>query len=137
MFLEIPVPAKVLGEQVARLLDEAAATCRATSSRESSSLAQRTAAAERASGNGVIAPPGSSHKGRNAFAYGERDGTVDRYCPQSLELLEYRHRWPVLSTRISMANSHGPRDRLRYASVGFVPIRRASTVNWNPQRIGP
>ena len=121
MFLEIPVPAVVLRDQVARLLDESATPSRYTSSQDSSNLAQRTAVAQRASRDGVMVPPRSSHNAARplAVAYGDSDGTVDRNCPQCLEPLEYRERWPILSTSIPTATSQGSRERLRYESGWF------------------
>jgi CheY-like chemotaxis protein len=119
MFLEIPVPAVVLRDQVARLLDESATPSQYTSTQDCSSLAQRTAVAQRASRDGVMVSPGSSHNARKPLAYGECHGTVDRNCPQCLELLEYRDRWPILSTRVPTATSRGSRERLRYESGWF------------------
>jgi chemotaxis family two-component system response regulator PixH len=119
MFLEIPVPAVVLRDQVARLLDESATPSRYTSSQDSSSRAQRTAVAQRTSRDGVMVSPGASHNARKPLAYSERHGTIDRNCPQCLELLEYRERWPILSTKFSLATSQGSRERLRYESGWF------------------
>ena len=107
MFLEIPVPAVVLREQVARLLDESATSSRYTSSQDSSNLAQRTVVPHRAA---------SSHNASRHF--GERDGAVDRNCPLCLALMEYRGRWPILSTRASVT-SQGSRERLPYQSGWF------------------
>ena len=87
MFLEIPVPAVVLRDQVARLLDESATPSRYTSSQDTSSLAQRTAVAQRASWESVMDPPGSGHNARKLLADGERHGTVNRHCPQCLDTI--------------------------------------------------
>ena len=118
MFLEIPVPAVVLRDQVARLLDESATPSRYTSSQHTSSLAPRTAVAQRVWESGMD-PPGSGHNARKFVADGEHHGTVDRHCPQCLDLLEYRERWPILSTRMPSATSHGARERLQYESAWF------------------
>ena len=75
MFLEIPVPAVVLCDQVARLLDESATPSRYTSSQGSSSGAQ-----------------GQPWRRRHGQVEVSSEGatTVDRNCPQCLTLLEYR-----------------------------------------------
>jgi two-component system, chemotaxis family, chemotaxis protein CheY len=41
----------------------------------------------------------------------------ERTCPQCQELMEYRHKWPVLSA--VEVDSRAPRDRLRYVSGWF------------------
>ena len=84
IFLEIPVPAVVLRDQVARLLDESASLSRYTSSQDTSSLAQRTAVAQTVSGK-RHGSPGSGHNARKFLADGERHGTVDRHCPQCMD----------------------------------------------------
>ena len=119
MFLEMPVPAVVLRDQVARLLDESASPSRYTSSQDTSSLAQRTAVAQTASWESVMDPPGSGHNARKFLADGERHGPVNRHCPQCMDILEYRERWPMLSTRMPSATSQGARERLQYESGWF------------------
>ena len=123
MFLEMPVPAVVLRDQVAGLLDESASPSRYTSSQDTSSLAQRTAVAQTASWESVMDPPGSGHNARKFLGDGERHGPVNRHCPQCMDILEYRERWPILSTRMPSATSQGARERLQCESGWFCTIR--------------
>ena len=63
--------------------------------------------------------PASGRNARKFLADGERHGPVNRHCPAYMDRLEYRERWPMLSTRMPSATSQGARERLQYESGWF------------------
>ena len=89
MFLERPLSGQVLREHVAQLLVACGRLPRQLSPKH--------------------APPG--YPGDNPHREHERT------CPQCSGVMEYRDRWPILSTVVP--NSREPRERLRYVSGWF------------------
>jgi CheY-like chemotaxis protein len=124
MFVEVPVSAEVLREQVARLLDESGNPSRYASRqhqfterrrRPIVALRQELGTTPHANVNG---PPSmlSEPNADGSAACGDSRHADDRHCAQCCGLLQYHQRWPVLSVDQSTSDRREPRERLRYAS---------------------
>jgi CheY-like chemotaxis protein len=127
MFLELPVSANVLREQVVRLLDESGNPSQYASRqheplgrrrRQVVGLHQEFGTTPHAN---VTGPPSmlSEPNPQGSAASEDSPHADDRHCPQRCGLLQYQQRWPVLSVDLSTSNRREPRERLRYESGWF------------------
>lgn len=100
MFLERPVSAQVLRDHVAHLLVACGRLPRGLSPK-----------------NEPLGSPGDTPHREH-----------ERTCPQCNGVLEYRDKWPVLST--VDPNSRGPRERLLYVSGWFCSDQECGYQEW-------
>ena len=125
VFLERPVSSNVLREHVARLLAASGRLSRHSAppldlSPFTGKAANRpySQTAHPFRGGSFSAMPVSESPGDVDVSGGGNPSPADhRTCPQCRELLEYRHKSPVLS--VADANDRQPRERLRYVSGWF------------------
>ena len=124
MFLERPVSGDVLREHVARLLVASGRLSRHLPPPDLLNFTRKAANrpyAQTASpfqGGSFSAVPVSESQGDVDVSVGGNARAADyRICPQCRELLEYRHKSPVLS--VAEPNDRQPRERLRYVSGWF------------------
>jgi hypothetical protein len=125
MFLERPVSGDVLREHVAQLLGPCGRFSRhsppPTDRLNFTGRATNRPFSQTASpfqGGASSAAPVSGSQGDMDVSVGGNTRPRDhRTCPQCRELLEYRHKSPVLA--VAEPNDRRPRERLRYVSGWF------------------
>jgi hypothetical protein len=125
MFLEAPVSANVLRDQVVRLLDESGNPSRYVF-RQHQPMGRRRRQVvglhqELGTPHANVTGPPSMLSEPNPEDSAASEGSPhadDRHCPQCCGLLQYQQRWPMLSVRLSPSDRRA-RDRLRYESGWF------------------
>ena len=125
MFLERPVSSDVLREHVARLLVACGRLSRHSPppldllnfTRKAANRPYSQTASPFQGGSSSAAPVSGSQGDVDVSVGGNARPADHRTCPQCRELLEYRHKSPVLS--VAEPNDRQPRERLRYVSGWF------------------
>jgi CheY-like chemotaxis protein len=125
MFLERPVSGEVLREHVARLLVARGRLSRRSPppldvsnfTRKAANRPNSQTASPFQGGSSSPAPVSGSQDEVDVSVGGNARPADHRTCPQCRELLEYRHKSPVLS--VAEPTDRQPRERLRYVSGWF------------------
>jgi hypothetical protein len=125
MFLRRPVSGDVLREHVARLLGASGRLARHSPppldllnfTRRAANKPYSQVASRLQGGSSSSAPVSESQGDVDVSVGGHADPAHHRTCPQCRELLEYRHKSPVLS--VAEPSDRQPRERLRYVSGWF------------------